>query len=149
RDAARRMIDEGVSSVLVQGANGELGIVTDHDLRARVVAGSMSPDAAVSEVMNAPLHTVGAEQTGAEVMLTMIDHDIRHVPVQSPSGEVLGVIVGIDLVAAEGRTPFVLRRAIADAKTKDELREAAGRLRETVVALHGARMDAGQVSQVI
>ena len=54
-------------------------------------------------------------------MLTMLDHDIRHVPVFSPRSEVLGVIVAIDLVAAETRSPFVLRRAIAKARNKREL----------------------------
>ena len=124
REAAERMAEDGASSVLVRGDDGMLGIVTDSDLRSRVVAGGISVDAPVSEVMTAPVVTVGAEQTGADVMLAMLDNDVRHVPVVSPRSEVLGVIVGIDLVAAEAQTPFVLRRAIADAKTKEELRDA-------------------------
>src|SRR4029077_19383232 len=103
----------------------------------------------VGKVMSTPVHGVDADQTGADVMLTMLDHNIRHVPVFSPRSEVLGVIVAIDLVTAEARTPFVIRRGIAEASTKDQLRDAAGRLRETVVALHRARLDAGQVSEVI
>ena len=35
-------------------------------------------------------------------MIAMLDHDIRHVPGLWARSEVLGVIVGIDLVAAEG-----------------------------------------------
>jgi CBS domain-containing protein len=149
REAAERMVEEGASSVLVRGEDGMLGIVTDSDLRSRVVAGGMSVDAPVSEVMTAPVVTVGAEQTGADVMLAMLDNDVRQVPVVSPRSEVLGVIVGIDLVAAEAHTPFVLRRAIAEAKTKEELRDAAGRLHSTVVALHRADLDPAHISQVI
>ena len=99
--------------------------------------------------MSAPVVGVGADQTGADVMLTMLDHDIRHVPVFSRRGEVLGVIVAIDLVAAETRSPFVLRRAIARARNKEELREAAGRLRSTVVTLHRAELAPFHVSDVI
>ena len=75
--------------------------------------------------MTAPVFGVGADQTGADVMLTMLDHDIRHVPVFSPRSEVLGVIVAIDLVAAETRSPFVLRRAIARPGTRRSCATAA------------------------
>ena len=81
-------------------------------------------------------------------MLAMLDHDIRHVPVFGPRSEAIGVIVGIDLVAAETRSPFVLRRAIAKARNKRELTDAASRLNSTVVALHRAGLAPSQVSEV-
>jgi CBS domain-containing protein len=149
REAAKRMVEAGASSVLVRGDGEILGIVTDSDLRSRAVAGGVPVEAPVSEVMTAPIVTVGAEQTGADVMLAMLDNDVRHVPVVSPRSEVLGVIVGIDLVAAEAHTPFVLRRAIAEARTKEELRDAAGHLHSTVVALHRAGLRHAHISQVI
>ena len=121
REAARLMDAEEVSNVLVDLDGDEFGIVTDRDLRSRVVAGRLSPDDPVSAAMSAPVIGVGGDQTGADVMLTMLDHDIRHVPVFSRPGQPLGVIVAIDLVAAETSSPFVLRRAIARARNKGEL----------------------------
>jgi CBS domain-containing protein len=149
REAARRMGTEEASAVLVQLDGGEFGIVTDRDLRSRVVAGGLSPDDHVSAAMSAPVFGVGADQTGADVMLTMLDHDIRHVPVFASPQKVLGVIVGIDLVAAETRSPFVLRRAIALARNKEELRNAAAQLQSTVVALHRAELTPFHVSDVV
>jgi CBS domain-containing protein len=149
REAAERMVEESASSVLVRGDDGMLGIVTDSDLRSRVVAGGMPVDAPVSEVMTAPIVTVGPEQTGADVMLAMLANDVRHVPVVSPPSEVLGVIVAIDLVAEEAHAPFALRRAIAEARTKAELRDAAGRLHSTVVVLHRSGLRHAQISQAI
>ncbi len=143
------MDTQGVSSVLVELGDGEFGIVTDSDLRSKVVAGPLSPDDPVSAAMSAPVIGVEADQTGADVMLAMLDHDIRHVPVFSARSEVLGVIVGIDLVAAETRSPFVLRRAIARARNKGELSDAAGRLNATVIALHRAELAPSQISEVI
>jgi CBS domain-containing protein len=148
REAAQRMAAEGASSVLIRGEDGELGILTDSDFRA-VVGDAMPIDAPVGEAMSAPVFTVGPEESGAEVMLTMLDHDIRHVPVVTTRSEVLGVIIGIDLVAAEARAPFVLRRGIAEAKNADELAEIASRVPSTVVALHRAHLPAAQISQVI
>src|SRR6516225_10199283 len=46
REAAKRMTAEGASAVLVR-AGETLGIVTDRDLRSRVVATGISPDAPV------------------------------------------------------------------------------------------------------
>ena len=149
REAARLMNAEEVSSVLVELGNDDFGIVTDKDLRSGVVAGPLSPDDPVRTAMSAPVIGVGADQTGADVMLAMLDNNIRHVPVFSARGEVLGVIVGIDLVAAETRSPFVLRRSIARATSKRELSEVAGRLNSTVVTLHRAELAPAHISEVI
>jgi|SRR5829696_4150611 len=149
REVARLMTNEGVSSVLVERDNGEFGIVTDRDLRSEVVAGPLSPDDPVRAAMSAPVIGVAADQAGADVMLAMLDNDIRHVPVFSARGELLGVIVGIDLVAAETRSPFVLRRSIARAMNKRELSEVASRLKSTVVALHRAALAPTRVSEMI
>jgi CBS domain-containing protein len=148
RAAARLMDAHEVSSVLVDLGTGEFGIVTDRDLRSRVVGGPLSTDNAVSTAMSVPVFGVEAEQSGADVMLSMIDHDTRHVPVFSPTGEVLGVVVAIDLVAAETSSPFVLRRAIAKARNKSQLQAAAAELRSTVVSLHRAELTPFQVTEM-
>jgi CBS domain-containing protein len=149
REVARLMRDENVNSMVVRGEQGELGIVTDSDLRSLVVAEGMSVDAPVGEVVPGPLTTVGADDAGADVMLAMLDNDVRHVGVLSPRGELLGVLGGIDLVAAEARTPFALRHEITRARDKQELREAAERLRSTVVALHATKLPPQQIGRVI
>jgi CBS domain-containing protein len=149
REVARLMSEENVNSMIVRAENGELGIVTDGDLRSRVVAEGMSVDAPVGEVVSGPLTTVGADEAGADVMLAMLDKDVRHVGVLSPRGELLGVLGGIDLVAAEARTPFALRHEIARARDKEELSEAAERLRSTVVALHTTKLPPQQIGRVI
>jgi CBS domain-containing protein len=149
REVARLMRDENVNSMVVRGEQGELGIVTDSDLRSRVVAEGMSVDVPVGEVVPGPLTTVGADDAGADVMLAMLDNDVRHVGVLSPRGELLGVLGGIDLVAAEARTPFALRHEIARARDKQELSEAAERLRSTVVALHATKLPPQQIGRVI
>jgi CBS domain-containing protein len=135
--------------MIVRAENGELGIVTDGDLRSRVIADGISVDTPVGEVVSGPLTTVGADAAGADVMLAMLDNDVRHVGVLSSRGELLGVLGGIDLVAAEARAPFALRREIARARDKEELSEAAQRLRSTVVALHATKLPPQQIGRVI
>jgi CBS domain-containing protein len=149
REAARQMVDAGASSVLVRLEEGGFGILTDHDLRSKVVAEGLSLDTPVREVMTAPVVTARADQASTELMLAMLDHGIRHLPVVSATDEVLGVVTDVDLLALEARTPFVLRRAIADAATPEELREAAARIDPTVIDLYHGGLAPAQISAII
>lgn len=149
REAARRMADGRASCAVVTLAAGELGIVTDHDLRVRVVAEGMALDEPLSAVMSSPAVTAGAAVLGTELMLAMIDSGVRHLPVRSERGEVIGVVTDVDLLAAETRTPLIVRRAIEEARDLDELRLAVGRLRPSIVALHEGKVGASQIGAIM
>ena len=149
RDVARRMASDGRDAAIVKLGDGGLGIVTDSDFRKKVVAEGLPVDAPVSQAMSAPVVTAREEDSGADAMLAMLNHDIHHLPVLSARGELVGVISDADLVAAERRTPLVLRRAIAGAADSAELRDTASGLRATVIALHRAQLDPSQTSAVI
>ena len=149
RDAAARMEEQGVSSILVDAGHGELGIVTDRDLRSRVVAAGLPVETPVGEVMTTPVVTVRPEQTGDELMLLMIDRGIRHVPVVSSGGELIGVATDVDLLANETHTPIMLRRAIAEASDADGLRATVPQLRATLIAMHAAGLAAIRISGVL
>jgi CBS domain-containing protein len=147
RAVAKRMTAEGASAVLVR--SGEmLGIVTDRDLRSRVVAAGVSPDASVSAVMTTPAYTVTADRLGGEVLLDMLERGVHHIPVMSATGEVLGVVDDGDLVAVEARKPFLLRHAIGQAATLEDLAATSADLGPMIVALHDARVAAEHIAAV-
>ena len=147
REAARRMTDQGASAVLVPRGD-TFGIVTDRDLRSRVIAAGLSPDAPVSAIMTEPAYTVTADRLGGDVLLDMLERNVHHIPVLSAAGEVLGVVDDGDLVAAEGRKPLLLRRAIALAESPADLAAVAAGLNPTIIALHDARVAAEHVAAV-
>ena len=138
RDAARVMNETGATAVVVRLA-GSLGIVTDRDLRSRVVASGVSVDEPVSAVMTAPAYTVAPDRLGGGVLLEMLDRGFRHFPVISARGELIGVVEDLDLVAVETRNSFYVRGQIAAASTLAELAAAASQMRPMVVALHDTR----------
>ena len=147
RAAARQMTAAGATAVLVRhGAT--FGIVTDRDLRSRVIAAGLSPDEPVSAVMTEPAYTVSADRLGGDVLFDMLERNIHHIPVLSPAGEVLGVVDDGDLVAAEGRMPLLLRRAIGLAETQADLAAAAAGLNPALIALCDAQVPAEQVTAV-
>ena len=147
RAAAQRMTADGASAVLVRTGD-RLGIMTDRDFRSRVVAAGVSPDAPVSAVMTEPAYTVSAGRLAGEVLLDMLERNVHHVPVLSAAGQVLGVVDDGDLMSAQARQPFLLRRAIARAASPAELAVAAAGLDPMIVALRDARVAADQVAAV-
>jgi CBS domain-containing protein len=147
REAAKRMTADCASAILVR-SGGSLGIVTDYDLRSRVVAAGVSPDTPVSAIMSAPAHTVGAGSLVGDVLLDMLERGVHHVPVLSAAGEILGVVDGGDLIAAEARGPFLLRRAIDLATSAADLAAASAGLDPMIIALHDARVAAEHVAAI-
>lgn len=146
---ARRLTETGQTSAVVELRDGTLGILTDRDFRSRVLAAGLSSDTAVSQVMSAPAYTVAGDRLSGDVLVEMLDRGVRHFPVLSPTGAILGVVDDVDLVAAERHTPFSLRSAIARAQDPAELAIVARDLRPTVVALHDGRVAPEHVSAII
>ncbi len=134
KDAAELMTRSRVTALLID-LGESLGIVTDADLRERVVAVGRSVDEPVATVMTTPAITVPSERPGSEVLIDMFDRGVRHFPVVSPLGEVLGIVEDHDLVDYEQRTSFALRRAVALATSTAGLIEIAPRLRASIVEL--------------
>lgn len=147
REAAQMMTEAGMTAFIVD-LGDSLGIVTDADLRSRVVSAGLSGDAPVSEVMTAPAFTVPAERPGSEVLLDMLDRGVRHFPVVSATGRVIGVVEDHDLLEVESRSSFSLRRAIARASTVDELIDVSAKLRPAVVSMTRGGMAALDVMSV-
>ncbi len=147
REAAQRMIACGASAVVVPLDGGRVGILTDRDLRTVVATGGDTA-APVATAMSAPAWTAAADRLGGEVLLDMLDRGVRHAPVLAPTGEVLGVLEDVDVVAASTRSSVGLRARVARAGTVDEVVAAARELGPTVVALHDAHVTAADVAGV-
>jgi CBS domain-containing protein len=148
REAAQRMTAAPSTSVVVELGNGSLGILTDHDLRTRVVAAGLGGDSPVSSAMSAPAYTAQPDRLGGEVLLEMLDRGIRHFPVVSATGRILGVLEDVDVIAAQARSPFFLRQRIARAQNVDEVVSASADLHPMVTALHEGRVAAAGIMAV-
>ena len=148
RDAARLMIGERRSAILVNASAG-LGIVTDVDMRNKVVVGGVSRDAPVSTIMSTPVHTIGAEALAPEASIAMMVAGVNHLPVLDETGVVVGVLSASTLMTLEARSPFALRRAIQSARTEKDLDDAAADMPELFLDLLDAHLDAPSLMRVL
>jgi len=147
REAAARMTAAAASAIVIE-LDGSFGILTDRDLRSRVIADGIPYDAPVSTAMSAPAHVVEPGRLGGDVLLEMLERGLRHFPVVSAEGRVLGVVEAVDLMAVEALSSLHLRRALARAGSVDELAARTRDLRPAVVALHEARLAASSIAAV-
>jgi CBS domain-containing protein len=128
REAVARMTRHRVSYALIRLPDGGYGIFTDRDLRARVVAAGLPVDVEISRVMSAPARTVTADLTAETVLMEMLESGVRHMPVLTARGQVVGVLEDADLLAASARHSFMLRRAIGAAVDARELQRVGQRV---------------------
>lgn len=126
RDAAIRMTEEVVSAVLVVGPKDKsgdehrdtdteilqiLGIVTDRDLRDRLISAGLDYDTTVTEIMSPHPVTVDARKFVFEAMLLMLRHNIHHLPVVD-QGQPLGIIELPDIIRYESQNSLFVVSSI-------------------------------------
>ena len=148
-DVARCLSREGVGSVVVVDTDGApIGIVTDRDLRRKIVAEGRDPVATpVREIMSSPLVTLPPTAFAFEAVLEMTRHRIRHV-VLVEDGRLSGVVSSRDFLALQTTHPVTLAREITRAVSLDALAELAVRATTLVRRLvdeGGTAYDIGQL----
>ena len=132
RDAARLMVEKGISGLPVTDDEGTLvGVVSEGDfLRKEVDRGdlmgrgllgvlfdnrnSLAEAETVGEVMATTVFTVSPDATLVEAARTMTTHGVKRLPVVTREGKLVGVISRRDVVAAFTRP---------DELIEDEIRE--------------------------
>ncbi len=149
RDAVIRMTEQHVSYALISLPDGEFGIFTDRDLRTRVVAAGLSVEVPITRVMSAPARRVTADLTADTVLMQMLESGLRHMPVTSVRGEVIGVLEDADLLAASARQSFLLRRSIGLAANAAELQTAAQRVTHITSELFRSGTKASATSGIL
>jgi CBS domain-containing protein len=112
RATAQRMAADRQSAALVLAADGRpLGIVTDSDLRTKVVAAGLASDGPVAAIMSAPVVTMDEQDHGFEVVLRMLQGDIHHVAI-TRDGRLQGLVSNHDFMVLQGRSPLAFAEDI-------------------------------------
>ena len=134
RDAAVLMSRERISSVLVTDDGRLVGILTDRDLRSRVVAAGRSGDTPVLEVMTPDPVTGTPDQLALEVLLELVRRNIHHLPLVDGDRPV-GMVSATDLLRLEQADPVHLVGEVAKALDTEAVAAVARRLERVVAGL--------------
>ena len=106
-EVARTMRAQGVSSVMLVEQEHLFGLITDRDLRNRVLAENLSPQTPASDVATLAPITLQLEHPAFAALLLMARHNIHHVPVMSGT-KVAGMVTATDLTQQNSTSPVFL-----------------------------------------
>lgn len=100
RDAARLMAARNVAALLVAEHGHVLGIVTERDVSARVVAAGLDPDITpLKAVMSSKPRSLAPDDSISEALELMRRHSFRHLPVLDDAGHPIAMVSVRDLYA--------------------------------------------------
>lgn len=129
REAAARMTENRAGYLLIKDEGGKIdGIITDEDLRKRVVATDFDTGAPVADIMSTPLISVDEEALLFEAYLMMIEKGISHLPVADGSGNISGMLTDRRIITEQSRSPFFLIQEITHASAPEQLENIHSRL---------------------
>ncbi len=132
RETAERMVDERVSAMLIGDGDEIDGIVTDRDIRSRVVAAGRSADDPVSAIMTPHPITVDADAHAYEAALIMMQNAIHHLPVMR-DGKLAGMISRSDFMRLETEHPLYLVSDLGRQTNAEGLAQVCKRLPGLIV----------------
>ncbi len=132
---ARQMSERNVTAALVSSGDTILGIVTDHDLRTRVLAENIPTNAPIHTIMSSPLSKIPENALIYEALVRMEEKGVRHLAVEDRDGQIVSVVDNKSLIQFQRYGAIVLAREISRAASPEEVAHHAGRTMPLVKTL--------------
>lgn len=121
QEAAGHMSRLAIGSLLVRDQSGTIvGIITDKDLRTKVVSTGLEYSAPVAAIMSSPVQTISAHSVCFDALLQMMNLQVHHLAVQRGK-EIIGVVTTHDIMVHQGTSPLYLFREIVAQRTIEGL----------------------------
>ena len=98
REAARRMRDKRIGSLLVGEGDRQVGVISEADFVRRALAEGLDPDSTrVESIMSQPIISIDIDRTAKEANDLMATKGVRHLAI-TDRGKIVGIISVRDLV---------------------------------------------------
>ncbi|MBS3745664.1 MAG: CBS domain-containing protein [Wenzhouxiangellaceae bacterium] len=147
--ACARAMAESQVSCLPLVEHGELvGIITDRDLRNRVLARGLDPERPVRDIMTADPATVALGGRIEAALVEMMRLGIHHLPVTDADGALAAVVSAGDLVRVQSPHPLRLVRDIQRADTGASVAKFARRGPRMLAGLANAGAGASEIGRI-
>ncbi len=126
QEAAALMSAKHVSSIVICKSDLKpLGIITDKDLRNKVVSQGIPLDTVASKIMSTPILTRRKDASFSDLYLTMIKHRLHHLVLTEDGTDkspVCGIISDHDVLLSMGNSPAVLIHGLMNTLDLKEMR---------------------------
>ncbi len=119
KEIAEIMIQKNVGAILVIENTLPIGIITDKDLRNKIVTGEYPITATANEIMTTPVITYPKKLTITQAQMAMMKSDISHLCLTKDgtiNSKAVGMLSKHDVMVSLGNNPAVLIKAVKRAK---------------------------------
>ena len=149
-EAAKLMTEKKVSCLLITNRNDNTikGILTDRDLRRRVLAKEIDTSNTVDTVMTANPITIQHNAFVDQAILLMIRYNIHHLPVIKEQ-EPKSILTINDLIRKQRSEPILVISAIYKAQNTDELVRACLRIHDLLHNLIASDVKAEALGRLV
>ncbi len=147
-DTAQAMVSARVSAMLIVDDGYMKGIVTDRDIRSRVVAVGRAGDEPVANIMTPSPITLDGHAQAYAAAVVMMQNNIHHLPV-TEDGKLIGMVSRSDFMRLETEHPLYLVSDIAKQTTVEGIVSACKRLPDLIRKQIETDADGEQLGQFI
>lgn len=148
RQAARMMKEKRATSLLVEAADGRLGVLSGTDIRECVIIDERPLETPVAEIATFDPHTIEADDFLFNAQILMTRHGVKRLPVMQ-DGRVHGVLELIDLLSFLSSHSHLVTTQVERAATIEDLRRAADGMQPLVTALHGSGVKIRHITELV
>lgn len=149
KEAAAIMSRHRISSlVLVDGQGNPVGIITDRDLREKVVSKGLDTLTPVKEIMSSKLVSIESQMTCFDALAAMIRNNIHHLLI-TDDGNLKGIVTNHDFMLLQGTSPLSLLKNIDRQKDIESLPAIHNKINQITSLLLKEGVKAGYILRII
>lgn len=148
QQAAQLMTEKRVSSLLVEQDERLTGILTDRDLRTRVLAANLPATTPVQQVMTPKPHTIDKHAYLFEAVQLMSRFNIHHLPVLE-QGLSFSMITATDIIRSQQDHPVYLIGEIHRQPSIDGLEQCALQINNLALVMGKQQVPAHEAGHII
>ena len=146
--AALLMSEKRLSSLIVVNENKLCGILTDRDLRNRVLAKGLTGELLVEQAMTENPTTIKPEALIFEAMLTMSENNIHHLPVVN-GNKPIAIITSTDLIRSQSSQPLLLIGQIDRQNSLESLIQVSQKIPDLLFNLISSDAKAMEIGRIL
>lgn len=125
KEVAQIMTKKNVGAILVVQDMIPIGIITDKDLRNKIVTGEYPITSSASVIMTSPVITYPKKLTTTQAQMAMMKSNISHICLTkdgTPNTKAVGILSKHDVMVSLGNNPAVLIKAVKRAKKYKDIK---------------------------
>lgn len=141
QNVAKIMSEENVSAAIIndpnladEGGNSFVGIITERDLCAKVIAKGLDVDTQVVEVMSTELISLDHNAYIFEAMLLMLRYNVHHLPILK-NKQPIGLIEVSDIIRYESQNSLLFVSSIFQQNSIEDLIMLSNQLKDCFVRM--------------